>query len=606
MERILKISKFRNIGLDKPEKLILNYSMKKGEIGDLLILIGPNNSGKSNVLEALQSIAKKELSERDITTLSYDSKDRVPHIELELKNKQDYINYTLTYKGKIDCEFNVKDKINSYLTKEKLQKDLTVAADYLSSIDKGGVLNNILDQLNKNEFPITREYADKIIGKINKIAEGLSKVSYYHPNEHQFNTAMPSDGYWKFSRNLLKNAEEYCKEKYEIPLIPNVITYKENPLVCSNLQTSFTAVKNSNFYQSLFKAIDIDIDIIQKTYEQYKEFHNSATLTKTEKEINGKIVVINEQFNKLYFAESDEYKFSIKLGENEITFGMSRGKDEDPIMLDYQSTGFRWFFNFFFNFILSTKLMPGDIIIMDEPATNLHPKGQNELRRFIKSFAKKNDLTFIIATHSPFLIDIDNYDELRVVSMVNNRSKIDNIFSAVNYEDPDCLLPIKEALTIEQNVLYSPKTEIIFVEGITDYNYLTMFKRIFSVKDIAFIPCNGIGNTDESRSKILKKLLSLEYPKKNILVDGDIAGKKMIEACKNTAFENIICISDLEIEKKKFKEIEDLFSKEDKEKYEIMNKTVRSSSILKSNSSIGSFTEETINNFKALFDRLKD
>ena len=49
---------FRNIGFKdgKPadEKLILNHSVRKGENGDLLILIGANNSGKSNILDGIQ------------------------------------------------------------------------------------------------------------------------------------------------------------------------------------------------------------------------------------------------------------------------------------------------------------------------------------------------------------------------------------------------------------------------------------------------------------------------------------------------------------------------------------------------------------------------
>ena len=48
----------RNIGFKdgKPanEKLILNHSVREGENGDLLILIGANNSGKSNILDGIQ------------------------------------------------------------------------------------------------------------------------------------------------------------------------------------------------------------------------------------------------------------------------------------------------------------------------------------------------------------------------------------------------------------------------------------------------------------------------------------------------------------------------------------------------------------------------
>ena len=73
MERRLQISAFRNIGFsnDKPsvEGLVLNHSIIKGEMGDLVILIGPNNAGKSNVLDALVAYGNKKITSRDITDL---------------------------------------------------------------------------------------------------------------------------------------------------------------------------------------------------------------------------------------------------------------------------------------------------------------------------------------------------------------------------------------------------------------------------------------------------------------------------------------------------------------------------------------------------------
>lgn len=50
-------------------------------------------------------------------------------------------------------------------------------------------------------------------------------------------------------------------------------------------------------------------------------------------------------------------------------------------MIEYQSTGFRWFFNLYFNFLCSNQLKSGDIVIMDEPATHLHPQGAKGIEK---------------------------------------------------------------------------------------------------------------------------------------------------------------------------------------------------------------------------------
>lgn len=101
MERSLEIQKFRNIGLNEKEKIVLNSSMKKGEIGNLIIVIGANNSGKSNVLDALTCFGDKKLEIRDVTSLSYSAEDRKPSLTLITKDGKkespEEFYYSITY-----------------------------------------------------------------------------------------------------------------------------------------------------------------------------------------------------------------------------------------------------------------------------------------------------------------------------------------------------------------------------------------------------------------------------------------------------------------------------------------------------------------------------
>ena len=50
-KRVLKLHHFRNLGRKSPVELPLNSSFEKH--GGLVILVGENNVGKSNVLKAL-------------------------------------------------------------------------------------------------------------------------------------------------------------------------------------------------------------------------------------------------------------------------------------------------------------------------------------------------------------------------------------------------------------------------------------------------------------------------------------------------------------------------------------------------------------------------
>ncbi len=60
-KRVLKLHHFRNLGRKSPTELLLNSSFENKH-GGLVILVGENNVGKSNVLEALKSLMMRILN----------------------------------------------------------------------------------------------------------------------------------------------------------------------------------------------------------------------------------------------------------------------------------------------------------------------------------------------------------------------------------------------------------------------------------------------------------------------------------------------------------------------------------------------------------------
>ena len=604
--RFFKLTNYRNIGLNgnTDNKIIINNSLEKGKLGGVIELIGANNSGKSNVLDSIIEYGQNALSDRDITTLSFNDADRIPQVSLVYQDDNGTIERVLTKNGKselFDIKGYKKPEINVDEVKTALEN---IRQSYINYGLNYNNINQLINQIasdGKLSDTSKQSYKDILITLKNNSVRNSTYRAIYNSIPNSIKSSLEE------KTNL---GDSYIKQTYKYNFEPQVIKYEEQKIGSNDMVSDVNNLNNNLFFKSLFRAIDIDVSEIINGYEQYNKFKNSASLNKMRKMIEKKIGKLNKQFNKLYFAESDEYKFTIEIESSRISFGMARGEDEDPIMIEMQSTGFRWFFDLYFNFICSNKLNAGDIIIMDEPATNLHPEGQKELRRFIKDFALKNDLTFIIATHSPFLIDPDNYDELRLISMSNNRSSIDNLFSAVNVNDPDSLLPIKDALTIKQNVLYDLDTEVVWVEGITDYNYLTMFKKLLDVKNVNFIPYNGNGKTEEDAKKVLSKLINIKFYKRGILVDADKSGTIMAKLCQNTVFKDrTYTIADVN---NGLKEIEDLFSEEDKQKYESLNKKsdlykkANYSSVMKNTAKLEDFSQETINNFKKLFEIITD
>lgn len=564
---------------------MINNSLKKGELGDLIILIGANNAGKSNVLDALETFGNKQIQDRDVTDLYMEEECRKPALTLFARNteKEDEFAYKKEYQQADEIVYPEDDSEREFqfITVESFPKSLRRISDternYIGTSELYSLLESFAKKYEDNQF--TENDLSGVTTDVFKVLEFLQR---------QYGRS----GHWNNFYNQTRNTEimkEYSVShntgntsyrdilngkylaKYGYNFIPSILTYKNNDISNNNLVSDYNNIASNKFFSALFNSIEFDASTIKNAYETFQKQKNKGVLSQLEKKINKKLESVADKFNKLYFIEDAVYSFKIDLESERIFFSLFRG--EQSISLDYQSTGFKWFFNLFFNLLNSTDLNPGDIIIMDEPATNLHVKGQRELRGFLKEFAIHTDISIVIATHSPFLIDLDYLDEIRVVVNKYNITSIENNFAAVNENDPDSLLPIKDSLTVENHILVNPEEKVVFVEGITDYNYLTAFKILFKKEGITFLPINGVGKTKEECIKITQRLMKIRKKDPVLLVDNDKAGNCIKEVNKDNKDFKIISLSEAD---EKFKAIESLFSDEDKGKFGLVDESGKS------------------------------
>ncbi len=83
-KRILKLHQFRNLGRKSPAELLLNSSFEEKH-GGLVVLVGENNVGKSNVLEALKIFndADVKLCSEEDYLKPFEIKDTILSLEEE-------------------------------------------------------------------------------------------------------------------------------------------------------------------------------------------------------------------------------------------------------------------------------------------------------------------------------------------------------------------------------------------------------------------------------------------------------------------------------------------------------------------------------------------
>ncbi|WP_231253005.1 AAA family ATPase [Helicobacter pylori] len=352
-----------------------------------------------------------------------------------------------------------------------------------------------------------------------------------------------------------------------------------------------------------------------------KEFNKLLAIAQDDHQDNYQLK-IHVRHNSEFSRDKKSTAYEIKLEIHDCR----KSDNQEPIILSQQSTGFQWAFNFVFSFLYNAgsnfSFNHNIIYVMDEPATPLSVPARKEFRKFLKEYAHKNHVTFVLATHDPFLVDTDHLDEIRIVEKETEGSVIENNF---NYplnnasKDSDALYQIKRSLGVGQHVFHNPqKHRIIFVEGITDYCYLSAFKLYFNEREFkndpipfTFLPISGLKANPKDMQKTIQKLHELDNDP-IVLIDDDRRSKnKFSEQFKraNEEMPDTITILQLSSCDENFKQIEDCFSANDREKY-AKNKRMELAMAFKTrllysekDDVVG---EETKKNFLKLFEWIKE
>ena len=150
---------------------------------------------------------------------------------------------------------------------------------------------------------------------------------------------------------------------------------------------------------------------------EHRYYDPSRVIFEAYAKANNKPKLLEDKEHKLSDAEVGE--FEEWLNSNRPTFdeGMyksitvSLGEKNEPIIklkenngqiisLNETSAGRRWYFTYYF---VKCTLSEGDIFIIDEPASMLHPSAQKEILKDLLELSRKG-IRVVYSTHSPYLI----------------------------------------------------------------------------------------------------------------------------------------------------------------------------------------------------------
>ena len=196
------------------------------------------------------------------------------------------------------------------------------------------------------------------------------------------------------------------------------------------------------------------------------------------------------------------------------------------IELDQRSEGFQWLVSFFVVFFAeAADKHKNAILLLDEPGLSLHGLKQADFRSTISRLAESNQTLY--TTHSPFLVGPDELNLVRIVEMPD-RSIGTKVHTNITAQDPAALLPLQEALGYDlAQGLFAQRRNLV-LESLTDFWYVDAVAQLFRESHIVDLDDKIELVPASSAGKVVYYATILHARKLKVaaLLDSDTASEK--------------------------------------------------------------------------------
>lgn len=167
----------------------------------------------------------------------------------------------------------------------------------------------------------------------------------------------------------------------------------------------------------LFKVAGIKKELLMELQEHVKTKNGYA---------NSIVDTINGELAKAldfphWWSQDSQFELFVSLYEFDLVF-MIRDRTGRTYGFDERSAGLKYFLSYFVQYLAHEVRPDGrpEILLMDEPDQFLSASGQQDLLRVFDDFADPKDagrdpVQVVYVTHSPFLIDKNEADRIRVL-----------------------------------------------------------------------------------------------------------------------------------------------------------------------------------------------
>ena len=435
-----------------------------------------------------------------------------------------------------DCEYGLDEEIETLLNKEREElnsKSIKKIKQIVGNLSKIEWLSGITNPESDDDIAHTQERVGSYILKVEAQVASM-------PDEETKQKTNEAIEELKSANNALDEEDVPSKFVNELVRhIPDFIFFRDFSDILP-FEIPLAEAKDQKIVQDFAKVSELDLDrVINATDSQQRR----NILSTHSANISGNFKGHWKQDELDLIAEID--------GEN-LRLGVKESDGHLLFKSEQRSKGFQWFLSFYLRLNAADQSRTS-VILIDEPGLYLHAKAQEDILNELEKISEESQV--IISTHSPYLIDSQRLDRVRLI--VKDDQAGTRIGNKIHKgADTETLTPIITAIGLDLSKGFSiVGKKNVLLEGISDYYFIRALREDAKTNKANFIPCVGAQKIPQLVSLLIG--WDLEFL---VVLDRDSQGKKIAKELEKLSIERdrIIFIS----EENEFS-IEDLFTHDD-------------------------------------------
>lgn len=438
---------------------IINFrgikSLQNLKVGDVNSFVGKNDSGKSNILKALDAFFNDKFNSNDVFKGILEDEKTMITIRFDTSFPINAL--ALDRDGKIKLK-----KVFSFSSVGKLVKELYYTCNDINSEQYYNCWGINEVDINGYLSVLGIEYSRSGRGVTN-----ISKIELLDANTQDLGRAEKEYLGDQYLKNLKKQYDFF-----EMPDYSLFDAEQDLNVGSTAFQTQFKPIATQSLQSNLALTNQIETNV----------------QTDLEREFN-----IITEFMKRNVPNLEKIKPSVSCNwGNLVKFDLSLKfiADKYEIPISNKGTGFkRLLMVAYFEYLAQKAIKKYQIFGIEEPETFLHPELQNDLLDSIITLSE--DSQFFVTTHSPVFAGATKNSNIVVVKKEN---EISNYYNFENETDILDVVINELGIRPNYNLLNDNYRKAVFLEGSGDVKFWERaFKKIhgYLPEDILLIPCGG-------------------------------------------------------------------------------------------------------------------